>query len=164
MWVKLLLWADTWADSDRAHLHMRMGVSDTGLEHQREGRAEGAGKIGRKIVHNMLYMRDRGGVLPRSPTKVPIGKSTLPNQTKDMPSKYDGLQVWTDEAVKDSGITIQSRYRSGHGTKVHPVMDSRIPVATEATNLIFPGKRGRIDLSSRQQGRFNGAQGQVPRC
>ena len=79
LWVNKLLWVCTESQGDRAHLHMRVRVRNVGPEHQGEGCAKGAGEIGRKVVHNVVYMRYRGGVLSRGTSKVAISKGVLPD-------------------------------------------------------------------------------------
>ena len=79
LWVNKLLWVCTESQGDRAHLYMRVRIRNMGPENQGKGCAKGAGEIGRDVVQNMVHMRDRGGMLPRSTAKIAISESTLPN-------------------------------------------------------------------------------------
>ena len=101
-------------------------------------------------------------MLPRRASKIAIGEGTLPNETENVAPEDDRLQLRTDKAVKYSRAAIEPRDRGSNRTEMHPVMNSRIAPATQATSLAFPRGGGETIIQAGQARVVRGFNSKVP--
>ena len=101
-------------------------------------------------------------MLPRRAAKIAIGESTLPNEAENVAPEDDRLQLRTDKAVKYSRMAIEPRDRGSDRAEMHPVVNSRIAPATQATGPAFPCRRGGVVIQAGQAKRVRGFNSKIP--